>query len=164
MIIAKRRWWWWTALILSIALFVIIPLSFVWFLGWGIDQGRLFLYIEHGMLNGNNMDVAQALGTAPINAPWYGVVEFRRGGVYDPWALLPSLWRQPGLWAFKFPLHFPLTALSVVVAVPLVREPFRRRFSKRYRREHGLCAECRYNLTGNESGVCPECGTKIAAP
>ncbi len=25
----------------------------------------------------------------------------------------------------------------------------------------GTCATCRYNLTGNESGVCPECGTEI---
>ncbi|GJM26413.1 MAG: hypothetical protein DHS20C16_28280 [Phycisphaerae bacterium] len=24
-----------------------------------------------------------------------------------------------------------------------------------------LCTQCAYNLTGNESGVCPECGTKI---
>jgi len=27
----------------------------------------------------------------------------------------------------------------------------------------GFCQICRYNLTGNESGVCPECGTPIAA-
>lgn len=26
------------------------------------------------------------------------------------------------------------------------------------RREQGLCAECGYDLTGNDSGVCPECG------
>ena len=25
----------------------------------------------------------------------------------------------------------------------------------------GYCVNCEYNLTGNESGVCPECGTKI---
>jgi hypothetical protein len=25
----------------------------------------------------------------------------------------------------------------------------------------GHCSKCRYNLTGNESGVCPECGTKV---
>ncbi len=32
---------------------------------------------------------------------------------------------------------------------------------QRLLREHGLCLRCGYNLTGNLSGVCPECGTKI---
>jgi len=30
-----------------------------------------------------------------------------------------------------------------------------------YRRRRGRCIECGYNLTGNVSGVCPECGEKI---
>ncbi len=25
----------------------------------------------------------------------------------------------------------------------------------------GRCSKCDYDLTGNESGICPECGTKI---
>jgi ribosomal protein L37E len=29
----------------------------------------------------------------------------------------------------------------------------------RRRRSHGCCQRCGYNLTGNVSGVCPECGT-----
>jgi hypothetical protein len=29
------------------------------------------------------------------------------------------------------------------------------------RRYRGCCASCGYNLTGNTSGVCPECGTSI---
>ena len=32
---------------------------------------------------------------------------------------------------------------------------------KRARRT-GLCPRCRYNLTGNVSGTCPECGTQVA--
>ena len=31
----------------------------------------------------------------------------------------------------------------------------------RVRLENGLCLKCGYDLTGNTSGVCPECGTKI---
>jgi hypothetical protein len=28
---------------------------------------------------------------------------------------------------------------------------------------NGLCANCSYDLTGNESGVCPECGAAVIA-
>ncbi len=28
-------------------------------------------------------------------------------------------------------------------------------------RSHPICPECDYNLTGNESGVCPECGQRM---
>jgi hypothetical protein len=30
---------------------------------------------------------------------------------------------------------------------------------RRERRARGLCVRCGYDLTGNVSGVCPECGT-----
>ncbi len=35
---------------------------------------------------------------------------------------------------------------------------------RRLLRERGLCPVCGYELTGNVSGVCPECGTKIDQP
>lgn len=30
------------------------------------------------------------------------------------------------------------------------------------KRRPSLCEKCDYDLTGNESGICPECGTPIA--
>jgi hypothetical protein len=36
------------------------------------------------------------------------------------------------------------------------------RFLRLRRERRGHCPSCRYNLTGNISGVCPECGMKIA--
>ena len=37
---------------------------------------------------------------------------------------------------------------------------FRRRKSERLL-ARGVCPDCRYDLTGNESGVCPECGRAV---
>lgn len=34
----------------------------------------------------------------------------------------------------------------------------------RYRHSTGYCTCCGYNLRGNVSGICPECGTPICAP
>ena len=42
-------------------------------------------------------------------------------------------------------------------AIVLIRGPLRRR----RRRKRGLCLQCGYNLTGNTTGVCPECSQKI---
>lgn len=36
-----------------------------------------------------------------------------------------------------------------------------RRHRERLRRGAGLCAQCAYDLRGNESGVCPECGSAL---
>jgi hypothetical protein len=48
------------------------------------------------------------------------------------------------------------------VFLPVVRASYQSRIRAR-RRARGHCAVCGYDLTGNESGVCPECGTVSAA-
>ncbi len=37
-------------------------------------------------------------------------------------------------------------------------------WASRRRERTDRCSNCSYNLTGNASGVCPECGTKIESP
>jgi len=39
--------------------------------------------------------------------------------------------------------------------------PYRRYRIFHYRQKRGLCLKCGYNLTGNVSGICPECGERI---
>jgi predicted RNA-binding Zn-ribbon protein involved in translation (DUF1610 family) len=39
----------------------------------------------------------------------------------------------------------------------------RRERAREMRRRHNLCVACGYNLTGNVSGACPECGEKISS-
>jgi hypothetical protein len=66
------------------------------------------------------------------------------------------------------PRHLVVTEMAVPAALVVIvlgvypvwaflRGP-RRRW---HRRRSGLCLECGYDLTGNVSGVCPECSTKI---
>lgn len=48
------------------------------------------------------------------------------------------------------------TAAALAIAIFLSD-----RLRRRRRRRQGCCLNCGYNLTGNVSGVCPECGEQI---
>lgn len=59
--------------------------------------------------------------------------------------------------ALTLPLWAPLLAFGAYPGVVFVRAALRRH----RRRRRDLCLTCGYNLTGNVSGVCPECGTAL---
>jgi len=50
-----------------------------------------------------------------------------------------------------------VAALIAYPTIAFIRGPLRRW----RRRRKGRCLKCGYNLTGNVSGVCPECGTEV---
>lgn len=53
-----------------------------------------------------------------------------------------------------FPLALPTILLVLTGTLPILVGPV-----KRWRRKrNGLCIHCGYNLTGSQSGRCPECG------
>jgi len=77
-------------------------------------------------------------------------------------------WRQKQSWEFKgwaypfvrtwlsaqtWPLVFLFGAHPAVVFV--------RWWARRRRDKKGACVDCGYDLTGNVSGTCPECGNEI---
>ncbi len=55
------------------------------------------------------------------------------------------------------PLYAPLAVFAAYPVIALVRGPLRRY----RRRKRALCGACGYDLTRNESGVCPECSTEV---
>ena len=57
----------------------------------------------------------------------------------------------PGEFVAPLWIPFAAVALPTIVLLILDRRP-----------RPGQCRQCRYNLTGNTSGMCPECGTAIA--
>ncbi|MGD2108081.1 MAG: hypothetical protein PVI86_01690 [Phycisphaerae bacterium] len=56
-----------------------------------------------------------------------------------------------------FPLWVPTLALAAVGVIPLSYGPAR----QSWRRWRGCCLVCGYNLYGNRSGRCPECGNRV---
>lgn len=75
-------------------------------------------------------------------------------------------WNNLGIHAFNvlgfyhrgmlFPLWIP-AVLCPICSFLVIRKPFR----EWRRREHGRCETCGYDLTGNVSGTCSECGTRV---
>jgi len=56
-----------------------------------------------------------------------------------------------------FPLWAPVLLFVIYPTIAFVRSPVRRR----RRRKKGLCLKCGYDLTGNVTGICPECGNPL---
>ena len=57
-------------------------------------------------------------------------------------------------------LWYPTTVAAVIALVPAARSCVLAR-RRRARRRRGACSRCGYDLTGNVSGLCPECGEKL---
>jgi len=62
--------------------------------------------------------------------------------------------REAGFWHLYFPLWLPLIAAALPTGIGLFLD-------RRRRIPPGHCPCCGYNLTGNTSGVCSECGTLL---
>ena len=68
------------------------------------------------------------------------------------WRVFPGVGGRD--YVLSLPTWAPLALLAAYPVAAFIRGPLRRH----QRRRHGLCLKCGYDLTGNISGVCPECG------
>lgn len=74
--------------------------------------------------------------------------------------VLFEVWRLNKARHFGVGISLLAGLVATYPATALIRGPVRRW----RRRRRGLCVRCGYNLTGNVSGICPECGTRIEKP
>jgi hypothetical protein len=58
-------------------------------------------------------------------------------------------------------LHFPLITFPLLILVPIGIVTILLWYLDRRRSQPGHCEDCGYDLTGNVSGRCPECGAEI---
>lgn len=123
-----------------------------------IHDGRLLLLYSTPVGGLFEIDVSQALG--PV-APGTAYVEHRFLG-----AGVESLLRNTGAnptprqyreTCLNIPMWWPLAAFSVLPSWSFLRGPVRRW----RRRRKGWCLACGYNLSGNITGVCSECGARV---
>lgn len=140
------------------SLLILIELN----VGWNVE------YVHKGSLGiaiwGKAIEVSQADGSGhklrqrrSSVGPIYGVhdpLDVVGVNRFEP-SFDRSVWPQSasyinGWAALRIPLWIPLglIALPTLWMWWLDRRPGR-----------GMCRSCGYNLTGNTSGVCPECGT-----
>src|SRR5262245_12350573 len=111
----------------------------------GRSSSRFWDERNHGLLIGD--------GTWVVI--WHGQVEYIRWGGPFFVFLEPSTWGLPsiGRTPLQAAIQMPLWAISAIVLIPTILA-WR---SLRRRPRPGYCI-CGYDLTGNVSGVCPECG------
>jgi hypothetical protein len=62
----------------------------------------------------------------------------------------PTYYSDPGLFSVGLPLWMPFLLIATPAAFLW--------WTDRRRIPPGHCQNCGYNLTGNVSGICPECG------
>lgn len=105
--------------------------------------------------------------TVPIVNGWFAAGTIYAGLVPGPWTPGAFYWHT-GPWAWgsgfrttHFGFHF--LAPTLLASVFFVRRVRYWRIHERRLRE-GFCADCGYDLTGNESDVCSECGAKVPTP
>ena len=110
-----------------------------------------------------NVYVGGRRWNAPPQTPWHqGVSDYRRPFGYLLRVCAAPTMSSPVVFIRYWKIWAPSWAVAMVLAIyptiAFVRGPLRRR----RRRRRGLCVTCSYDLTGNTSGVCPECAMKVA--
>lgn len=110
--------------------------------------------------------VVLSKGSVYIGYDWGGWYQWVPEGFEVAWASsdrFPFIWEQDW-WPLAVPLSSSCSFLIIPLWIPALLTAVPTAFFwwiDRHRFAAGHCQECGYNLTGNVSGRCPECGKLI---
>ncbi|MHC4698175.1 MAG: hypothetical protein ACYTFA_15685, partial [Planctomycetota bacterium] len=107
---------------------------------WAVTAGSDIMGIGYGVRVSDPFPGTRPLSPVPVDPQWGQEVHFYLG---------LKMWTGLGV-----------AALAAYPTIALIRGPLRRW----HRRRKGLCLKCGYDLTGNVTGVCPECGRELVKP
>lgn len=146
------------AAVATVGIWLLVPPAPDGFLRDPARTPRLRLTTRHG---GFILSYGVFLHDKPLGiGDIYGSSWTRFGFVLERYESLPNPPIFIDGWALQVPFWCPVILFLAYPTLAFLRGPVRRY----RRRKRGLCVRCGYNLTGNVSGVCPECGTKIEKP
>ena len=126
---------------------VAYTISFGWHVGWALSTGD-FIQLDEGHIVFGRTYCSPGMtltGPTPITARSF-VRDFRANQRFA--CSFPS---PDGRWHVQVPVWSIL--LAVGVPTLFTWKPLRLR-----RRKPGHCIACGYDLAGNTTGICPECG------
>ncbi len=159
----KRR------VLIVLSALAMVAVSVLWLLSWlspfayarcladedtwveiGLVDGNLDILVLHGVCRDPYRQESHTVFAVDFLKGRYGISEIHAQLGFRPPPGIQSRW-------FILPLWLLYVLAFVLPASAYVQGPMRHR----WRRARGLCAFCGYNLTGNVSGVCPECGERV---
>jgi hypothetical protein len=122
-----------------------------WYFKFLISRGYLWLRLERVREIPNSVPPRGLLTRLPngeLRSRWIYLMAFSRPDA------LASATAFTQRYILGLPVWYLMCLFSAYPLCALIRGPLRRR----RRRKRGLCVGCGYDLTGNVSGICPECG------
>ncbi|MFH1746136.1 MAG: hypothetical protein ABIG44_03725 [Planctomycetota bacterium] len=137
-----------------------------------IESGTLHLATYHMLSKGASHTTCESnFGIMQLRTCTYNLLQrpcwCKLGDDWHTWVIdrlrAPRLNDRPGTYqmtTFTMALWLPFILFGVSPAIALISNPIRRY----RRRKRGFCVPCGYNLTGNVSGICPECGEARCIP
>jgi len=129
------------------------------FFGIGLVYPLAMITLSYKRLPSPYLGLMFALG---YGIGWYATVEISQIAEYGPWKGFRLEERTLSNLLFR---HLTRLAMEIAVIVPVAMAAWgicRAVRGRVFLQDGSLCGKCAYNLTGNESGVCPECGTPIS--